>query len=91
MLILYGLGGWFKGVWKGEKRGKSRRRNYFNGLRWVSGFEHCLRPRDIERLLITAPKKDVQMSEKDRGLLIVGVSGMRNWASGLSGNSKEVS
>lgn len=33
LLVLYGLGGWMRGLWRGEKRGKSRRRNYFNGLR----------------------------------------------------------
>jgi nuclear-control-of-ATPase protein 2 len=33
VLILYGLGGWLKGVWRGEQRGKGRRRRYFNGLR----------------------------------------------------------
>lgn len=44
---------------------------------------------DIERLLITAPKKEEKMSDKDRGLLIVGVSGMRSWAAGLSGAGRE--
>lgn len=29
------------------------------------------------------------MTDKDRGLLIVGVSGMRTWAAGLSGGSRE--
>lgn len=29
------------------------------------------------------------MSNKDRGLLIVGVSSMRSWAAGLSGGSRE--
>jgi nuclear-control-of-ATPase protein 2 len=33
LLVLYGLGGWMRGLWRGEKRGKSRRRTYFNGLR----------------------------------------------------------
>jgi nuclear-control-of-ATPase protein 2 len=33
VLILYGFGGWLKGVWRGEQRGKGRRRRYFNGLR----------------------------------------------------------
>lgn len=45
--------------------------------------------RDIERLLLTAPKKDEQMSDKNRGLIIVGVSGLRTWATGLSGGSRE--
>ena len=29
------------------------------------------------------------MTDKDRGLLIVGVSSLRSWANGLSGASKE--
>ncbi|WRT64668.1 uncharacterized protein IL334_001602 [Kwoniella shivajii] len=77
LLVLYGLGGWLQGVWRGEKRGKGRKRTYFNGLR------------SIERLLITSPKHAQELSEKDRGLLIVSVSGMRTWATGLSGNSRE--
>ncbi|OCF33869.1 hypothetical protein I316_04581 [Kwoniella heveanensis BCC8398] len=76
-LVLYGLGGWFRGVWRGEKRGKGRKRQYFNGVR------------SIERLLITAPKDTQEMSDKDRGLLIVSVSGLRTWATGLSGNNRE--
>jgi len=47
--------------------------------------------RDIERLLITAPKKDENLSDTDRGLLILGVSGMRSWAAGLGGSSRAVS
>jgi len=43
----------------------------------------------MERLLLTSPKKEEQMSYKDRGLLIVGVSSMRTWAAGLSGGSRE--
>ncbi|RSH92300.1 Nuclear control of ATPase protein 2 [Saitozyma podzolica] len=74
VLILYGFGGWLKGVWRGEQRGKGRRRRYFNGLR------------DIERLLLTTPKHDEEMSDRDRGLLIVSVSGLRTWAGGLGGN-----
>jgi len=33
VLVLYGIGGYLRGVWKGEKRGKGRKRTYFNGLR----------------------------------------------------------
>ncbi|WWD21611.1 hypothetical protein CI109_106097 [Kwoniella shandongensis] len=77
VLVLYGLQGWLQGVWKGEKRGKGRRREYFNGLR------------SIERLLITAPKGKEEMSDRDRGLLIVSVSGMRTWAAGLGGSSRD--
>ncbi|WVR04733.1 hypothetical protein IAU60_001744 [Kwoniella sp. DSM 27419] len=76
-LVLYGLGGWLRGVWRGEKRGKGRKREYFNGLR------------SIERLLITAPKDSQEMSDKDRGLLIVSVSGLRTWAAGLGGSGRE--
>ncbi|WVQ98162.1 hypothetical protein IAU59_005284 [Kwoniella sp. CBS 9459] len=76
-LVLYGLGGWFRGVWRGEKRGKGRRRQYFNGVR------------SIERLLITSPKDAQEMSDKDRGLLIVSVSGLRTWATGLGGDNRE--
>jgi hypothetical protein len=43
----------------------------------------------IERLLLNAPKKEEQMSNKDRGLLIVGVSSMRTWAAGLGGSNRE--
>ena len=77
-LILYGVGGYLRSAWKGEKRGKARRRRYFNGVR------------DIERILLTAPEDDQEMTQRDRGLLIVSVSGMRTWAAGL-GSSREVS
>lgn len=46
--------------------------------------------RDIERILLTAPEDDQEMTQRDRGLLIVSVSGMRTWAAGL-GSSREVS
>ncbi|ORX33993.1 ATP synthase regulation protein NCA2-domain-containing protein [Kockovaella imperatae] len=71
VLILYGVGGWLRGFWRGEQRGKSRRKTYFYGLR------------DIERLLLVAPKKGEEMSVQDRGLLIVAVSGLRSWARGM--------
>ncbi|WWC86785.1 uncharacterized protein L201_001664 [Kwoniella dendrophila CBS 6074] len=78
LLVLYGLGGWLRGVWKGEKRGKGRKKQYFNGLR------------SIERLLITSPKDSEEMSNKDRGLLIVSVSNLRTWSTGLvPGSSRE--
>jgi nuclear-control-of-ATPase protein 2 len=41
--------------------------------------------------LITAPKKDEEMSDTDRGLLILGVSSMRSWAAGLAGGNRGVS
>lgn len=46
--------------------------------------------RDVERILLTAPEDDQEMTQRDRGLLIVSVSGMRTWAAGL-GSSREVS
>jgi nuclear-control-of-ATPase protein 2 len=76
VLVLYGLSGYLRSIWKGEKRGKSRRRKYFNGMR------------DVERILLTAPKNEQELSERERGLLIVSVSGMRTWAAGL-GSTKE--
>lgn len=33
VLVLYGFIGWARGVWRGDKRGKGRRRHYYNGLR----------------------------------------------------------
>ncbi|ORY20910.1 ATP synthase regulation protein NCA2-domain-containing protein [Naematelia encephala] len=77
VLVLYGLGGWLRAAWRGEQRGKGRKREYFNGVR------------DIERLLITSPKHEEAMSDRDRGLLIVGVSRMRTWAAGLGGGTKD--
>ncbi|WWC59570.1 uncharacterized protein I303_102126 [Kwoniella dejecticola CBS 10117] len=77
LLVLYGLGGWLRGVWRGEKRGKARKKQYFNGLR------------SIERLLITSPKDVQEMSDRDRGLVIISVSSLRTWATGLSGSSRE--
>lgn len=47
--------------------------------------------RDIERLLLSAPKQEKEMSERERGLLIVGVNGMRTWAAGLGGSKRGVS
>ncbi|WWD00724.1 hypothetical protein V866_007659 [Kwoniella sp. B9012] len=77
LLVLYGLGGWLRGVWRGEKRGKGRKKQYFNGLR------------SIERLLITSPKAVDDMSNRDRGLLIISVSNLRTFATGLPGSSRE--
>ena len=39
---------------------------------------------------MTAPEDEHEMTQRDRGLLIVSVSGMRTWAAGL-GSSREVS
>ena len=33
LLILYGLGGWAKRVWTGERRGSGRRLDYLRGIR----------------------------------------------------------
>lgn len=43
----------------------------------------------MERILLTAPEEEDQMTQRDRGLLIVSVSGMRTWAAGL-GSSRDV-
>ncbi|AFR97473.1 hypothetical protein CNAG_04746 [Cryptococcus neoformans var. grubii H99] len=75
LLILYGFGGWLQGVWKGEKRGKSRRQAYFHSLR------------SIERLLITSP--EAEMTHRDRGLLIISVSSLRSWAIVLGASKRE--
>jgi hypothetical protein len=36
LLVLYGIGGWLKRVWNGEKRGKTRRMAYVRGVRCVT-------------------------------------------------------
>ncbi|ODN79548.1 hypothetical protein L202_03503 [Cryptococcus amylolentus CBS 6039] len=77
LLVLYAAGGWLQGIWKGEKRGKGRRRQYWNSLR------------DIERLLITAPHHQSEMGPLGQGLLIVGVSNLRDWAKGMAGGKRE--
>lgn len=45
---------------------------------------------DIERLLLVS-KTEQEMSDRERGLLIVVVSGMRTWAAGVGGSKREVS
>ncbi|KAJ9116572.1 hypothetical protein QFC20_000504 [Naganishia adeliensis] len=77
LLVLYGLGGWFRRVWNGENRGKTRRMAYVRGVR------------DIERLLLTTGKVEQEMTDRDRGLLLLSVGGMRAWAAGLRGQHKE--
>lgn len=44
---------------------------------------------EIERILLTAPKAQDEMSDRDRGLLIVSVTGMRTWAAGLGGTRRD--
>lgn len=46
--------------------------------------------RDIERLLLTTGKVEQEMTDRDRGLLLLSVGGMRAWAAGLRGQHKEV-
>jgi hypothetical protein len=46
--------------------------------------------RDIERMLLTTGKVEQEMTDRDRGLLILSVGGMRAWAAGLRGQHKEV-
>ncbi|KAJ9125559.1 hypothetical protein QFC22_000521 [Naganishia vaughanmartiniae] len=77
LLVLYGIGGWAKRAWNGENRGKSRRMAYVRGIR------------DVERMLLTAGKVEQEMSDRERGLLILSVGGMRAWAAGLRGQHKE--
>jgi nuclear-control-of-ATPase protein 2 len=45
--------------------------------------------REVERLLLTAPEDDTRMSDRDRGLIIVSVSGLRTWAVGISSRRRE--
>ncbi|RSH79789.1 Nuclear control of ATPase protein 2 [Apiotrichum porosum] len=77
VLLLWGAWGWVSSLWTGENRGKSRRRRYFHGMR------------NVERLLLTAPEDEARMSDKDRGLIIVSVSGLRTWATGISSARRE--
>lgn len=77
LLVLYGIGGWMKRAWNGENRGKSRRMAYVRGIR------------DVERMLLTSGKVEQEMSDRERGLLILSVGGMRAWAAGLRGQHKE--
>ncbi|KAJ9109213.1 hypothetical protein QFC21_000542 [Naganishia friedmannii] len=77
LLVLYGIGGWMKRAWNGENRGKSRRMAYVRGIR------------DVERMLLTTGKVEQEMSDRERGLLILSVGGMRAWAAGLRGQHKE--
>ncbi len=77
--MLYGLSGWLRRVWTGEKRGKGRKQAYAQGLR------------DVERLLITCGKSEVEMSDRDKGLLVLAVGRMRRWAGGLTKDGQSVS
>lgn len=77
LLVLYGLGGWLRGVWTGEKRGKSRRQAYATALR------------DVERLVLTSSRDGETVGDRDRGLLLLSVGRMRQWAGGLAGASRE--
>lgn len=79
VLVVYALWGWLRGIVRGENRGKGRRRRYFNGLR------------EVERLLIESPEDNSRMSDRDRGTLIVSVSGLRTWAAGITSTRREVS
>jgi hypothetical protein len=46
---------------------------------------------DVEKLLITAPRGEKEMSDKDRGLLILAVGNLRKWAAGLRTGDRAVS
>lgn len=45
--------------------------------------------REIERIILTAPKNSQELPDRDRGLLIVSMTGLRTWAAGLGGGSRE--
>lgn len=46
---------------------------------------------NIEKLILLANKGEQEMSDRDRGLLILSVGKMRHWAAGLRGVNREVS
>ncbi|KAL1407260.1 Nuclear control of ATPase protein 2 [Vanrija albida] len=77
VLVVWALWGWLRGIVRGENRGKGRRRRYFNGMR------------EVERLLIVSPEDNSRMSDRDRGTLIVSVSGLRTWAAGITSTRRE--
>lgn len=78
MLVVYGVGSWLGNLYRGESRGRGRRRRYFHSLR------------SIEALLLKAPEDDARMSDRDRGMLIVTTSGLRVWATGIGSSLREV-
>ncbi|GMK59437.1 hypothetical protein CspeluHIS016_0800430 [Cutaneotrichosporon spelunceum] len=77
VLLLYGFCGWLQRVYAGEGRQKGRHRRYFHSLR------------AIEELLLKAPEDNALMSDKDRGLLIVTTSSLREWATGIGSAVRE--
>lgn len=77
ILVLWMVWGWIRNLTSGAKRGKGRKRRYFYGMR------------SIERLLITSTKEDGRMNDRDRGMLIVDVSGLRVWAAGIKRSKRE--
>jgi nuclear-control-of-ATPase protein 2 len=77
VLVLWGVWNWVVTSWRGEHRGKARVRRYFTGLR------------DVERILITAPEDDARLSNRDRGMIIVSVSGLRTWAVGMGSSTRQ--
>jgi len=46
---------------------------------------------DVEKLLITATQGEREMTDKDRGLLILAVGNLRKWAAGLRTSDRGVS
>ncbi len=47
--------------------------------------------RDTERILLLAGKKDQNMTDCDKGLLMLSVAAMRDWANGMSSYKRDVS
>lgn len=79
MLVLWGVWNQLSKALSGENRGKGRKKRYFFGMR------------NVERILITSPEEDARLDNRDRGLLIVSVSGLRMWAVGLRSSIRQVS
>lgn len=77
ILVLWMVWGWVRDLTSGANRGKGRKRRYFYGMR------------SIERLLITSTNEDGRMDDRDRGMLIVDVSGLRVWAAGMKRSRRE--
>lgn len=77
ILILWMVWGWVRNLTSDSNRGKGRKRRYFFGMR------------SIERLLITSTSDEGRMNDRDRGMLIVEVSGLRVWAAGMKAYKRE--
>lgn len=94
LLVLYGLSGWAHRVWTGEKRGKNRRREWLVGVRRIEKLLLTSAPPPPPSSSLpnslsststhgSSPQSSTEMSNKDRGLLILASGKMRTWAAGL--------